>query len=89
MLVANPPPPGLTWTLELPDRLKLAIADAVILYARLESLCIECLWEIEQAGFERRRELAKSWGEENFKLVKHAVAGLPGAQTDRIWPTLK
>jgi hypothetical protein len=89
MPVAKPPPPGLTWSLELPDRLKLAIADAVTLYARLESLCIECLWEIENADFERRRELAKNWGEKNFVLVKKAVANLPGAKTERIWPTLR
>jgi hypothetical protein len=89
MPVAKPPPEGLTWTLEIPDRLKLAISDAVTLYARLEGLCVECLWEIENADFERRRELAKNWGEKNFSLLKKAVANLPGAQTDRIWPTLR
>jgi hypothetical protein len=91
MPVAKPPPPGLTYTLELPDRLKLAIADAVILYARLESLCIECIWEIENADFERKREIAKNWGEQNFKLVKKAVGALPGGNdaSTRIWPTLR
>lgn len=89
MPVAKPPPSGLTWTLELPDALKLKIADAVTLYARIEGLCIECLWEIENADFERRRELAKNWGEKNFALVKKAVANLPGAKTERIWPTLR
>lgn len=86
---AKPPPPGLIWTLDLPDRLKLEIADAVILHARLESLIIECLWEIENANFERKQEIAKNWGEQNFKLVRKAVSTLPGAQTDRIWPTLR
>ena len=47
--------------------------DAVTLYARLEGLCIECLWEIENADFERRREIAKNWGEKNFSLLKKAV----------------
>jgi hypothetical protein len=62
---------------------------AIILHSRLERLCIECLWEIEQADFERRRELARKWGEQNFKLLRKAVDALPGARTDRIWPTLR
>ncbi|HZL40046.1 MAG TPA: hypothetical protein VFC45_07170 [Pseudolabrys sp.] len=89
MPIANPPPPDLQWSFELPDRLKIAIADAIVLHSRLESLCIECIWEIEKTDLERKKEIAKNWGSENFKLLKKAVAQLPGAETDRIWPTMK
>ena len=74
---------------ELPDRLKIAIADAIVLYSRMESLCIEIIWEIEQPGLERKKEIAKNWGEQNFKLLRDAVKQLPGAKTDAIWPTVK
>jgi hypothetical protein len=67
----------------------LAIADAIILYSRIESCCIEIIWEIEQADLPRQQELAKNWGEQNFKLLRKAVEGLPGAKTDRIWSTLR
>lgn len=89
MPVAHPPNPDLTWSFELPDRLKLAIADAITLYSRIESCCIEIIWEIEQPDLSRKQEIAKNWGEQNFKLLRKAVDSLPGAKTDRIWPTLK
>ncbi len=89
MPVARRRNPDLTWSFELPDRLKLAIADAIVLYSRIECCCIEIIWEIEQADLGRKQELAKNWGEQNFKLLRKAVESLPGAKTDRIWPTLK
>lgn len=89
MPVARPRNPDLQWSLELPDRLKLAIADAIILYSRIESCCIEIIWEIEQADLKRKQELAKKWGDQNFKTLRRAVETLPGVRTDHIWPTLK
>lgn len=89
MPIAQPRNPNLTWSFELPDRLKLAIADAIILHSRIESCCIEILWEIEQPDLARKKELAKKWGEQNFKLLRKAVEGLPRANTGRIWPTLR
>jgi hypothetical protein len=88
MPVARPRNPDLKWSFELPDRLKLAIADAITLYSRIESCCIEIVWEIEQADLARKQEVAKNWGEQNFKLLRKAVESLPDAKTDRIWPTL-
>ena len=85
----RPRNPDLTWSFELPDRLKLAIADAIILYSRIKSCCIEIIWEIERADLVCKQELAKNWAELNFKLPRKAVESLPGAKTDRIWPTLK
>jgi hypothetical protein len=89
MPVAHPHNPDLTPSFQLPDRLKLAIADAIVLYSRIESCCIEIIWEIEQADLARKQELAKNWGDQNFKILRKAISALPGAHTHRIWPALK
>jgi hypothetical protein len=81
--------PDLKYSTVLPDRLKLAIADSVTLYARIENLAVEILWEIEQADLERRKEIARKFGDQNFKLLKDALQQLPSAKTNKIWPTLK
>jgi hypothetical protein len=69
--------------------LKIAIADAIVLYSRIESCCVEIIWELERADLERKKEIAKAWGDQNFKLLKQAIAKIPGAKTDNIWPALK
>jgi hypothetical protein len=89
MPVAKRRSPNLTWSFELPDKLKLAIADAIVLYSRIESCIVEIIWEIEEANLERKKEIAKAWGDQNFRLIKRAVKLIPGAKTDAIWPALK
>ena len=92
MPIARPPNPDLTWSFELPKRLKLAIADAIVLYSRIECYCVEIVWEVEQADLVRKQELAKNWGERNFKLLRKAIESLPGAKPEHhnhIWPTLR
>lgn len=89
MPIARPRSPDLTWSFELPDRLKITIADAIVLYSRIESCCIEILWELEQADLERKKEIAKAWGDQNFRSLKQALNQIPGAKTDKIWPALK
>jgi hypothetical protein len=89
MPVAKHRSPDLTWVLELPDSLKIAIADAITLYSRIESCCIEIIWELEQPDLERKKEIARNWGEQNFKLLKKAVKQIPDIETDAIWPALK
>jgi hypothetical protein len=75
MPVARPRNPNLTWS--------------IVLYSRIVSCCIEISWEIEQADFARRQELAKNWGNQNFKILREAIEPLPCARTDRIWPALR
>jgi hypothetical protein len=89
MSIAKHRSPNLKWSFELPDRLKFAIADAIVLYSRIESCCIEIIWELEQADLERKKQIAKAWGDQNFKLLKQAVKQIPGAKTAAIWLTLK
>jgi hypothetical protein len=89
MSIAKHRSPNLTWSFELPDKLKLAIADAITLYSRIESCIVEIVWELEQADLERKKEIAKAWGDQNFRFIKRAVKLIPGAKTDAIWPALK
>jgi hypothetical protein len=34
-------------------------------------------------------EIAKAWGDQNFRLIKRAVKLIPGTKTGAIWPALK
>ena len=77
------------WSFEIPDKLKLAIADCILLYSKIESCIVELVWLIEGADLDRKREIAKAWGEQNFKIVKRIVQSIPGAESDEIWPCLK
>jgi hypothetical protein len=88
MTSAQPPGLDLGWSFELPLELKCAIADCITLYSKLESCICETVWALEQADLQRRKEIAKSWADRNFKAVKRAVKSIPGAQSDAIWPAL-
>ena len=76
------------WSSKLPDKLKLAIADCILLYSNIESCIVELVWLLEEADFQRRREIARSWSSRNFKIVKQVIKAIPGAESDAIWPTL-
>lgn len=65
--------PDLKLSFDLPARLKIAIADAIVLYSRTESCCVEIIWELERADLERKKQIAKAWGDQNFRLLKQAV----------------
>ena len=83
MPIARHSSPDLTWSFGLPDRLKIAIADAIVLYRRIKSCCVEIIWELEQANLERKKEIAKAWGDQNFRLLKQAVHQIPGGASDK------
>jgi hypothetical protein len=89
MTIARPPDPDLSWSFDLPVNLKCAIADCITLYSKIESCIVEIVWVLEEADLPRRIEIAKSWGDQNFKIVKRAVKSMPSADSDEIWPTLK
>jgi hypothetical protein len=86
---SQPPNPPVSWSFDLPDKLKLAIADCITLYSKMESCVVELIWELEQADLPRKQEVARTWGDKNFRVVKKAVNSLPGVETDAIWPALK
>ena len=73
----------------LPDQLKLAIADCITLYSNIESCVVELVWTLEAPDKERKRQIARSWGDQNFRIVKKVVQSIPGAESDAVWPVLK
>jgi hypothetical protein len=81
--------PEPNWSFEIPDKLKLAVADCILLYSKIESCIVELVWLIEGADLARKREIAKGWGDQNFRIVKKVVKSIPGAESDAIWPSLK
>ena len=72
----------------IPDKLKLAIADCIILYSNIESCVVELVWALEMPNKERKRQIAKNRGKKNFSIVKDVVRSIPGAESDAIWPAL-
>jgi hypothetical protein len=65
--------PEPNWSFEIPDKLKLAVADCILLYSKIESCIVELVWLIEGADLARKREIAKGWGDQNFRIVKKVV----------------
>ncbi|WP_038965599.1 hypothetical protein [Bradyrhizobium diazoefficiens] len=65
--------PDMTWTLALPDQLRLAIADAVVIFSRIDNAIIECIWVLEQADYKRKLQIAREKAYENIKFVKGVV----------------
>jgi hypothetical protein len=48
------------WSFDLPVKLKLAIADCITLYSKIESCIVELVWVLEAPDVDRKREIAKS-----------------------------
>lgn len=75
----RPPPPtsiaipGMTWSFDLPDRLKLAIADAIAIFSRIDHAIIECIWILEQADLKRKKQIAKEHAHENINFIRSVV----------------
>jgi hypothetical protein len=87
--LSNPPTPNAAWHFELPDRLKIAIADCVVAFARIETIALETVWVFEDSTLEEKRELTRDFVTKHFKKIKRVVKRMPGARTDKIWPTLE
>lgn len=93
MTAKRPPPtsiaiPGMTWSFDLPDRLKIAIADAVTIFARIDSMIIEGIWVLEQADAKRRRQIAKEKAYENIEYVRGVVEQHMKLDIDETWDAL-
>lgn len=74
----KPPPtsiaiPGMTWSFTLPDRLKIAIADAVTIFSHIDCMVIESVWVLEEADLKRKKQIAKEHAAENIKFIRGIV----------------
>ena len=66
-------PEGVYLSNELPDWVRLSIADAVVLFGRLEQEIIEISWILKDAKLKERLKLAKEPAVNNFIAVIEAV----------------
>src|SRR4051812_12119438 len=65
--------PGMTWSFELPDRLKVAIAEAVTIFSHIDHMVTESVWALEEADLKRKKQIAKEHAHENLKFVRGVV----------------
>ena len=65
--------PGMTWSFELPDRLRLAIANVVTIFSRIDHAIIECIWVLEEADLKRKKQIAKEHAHENIQYVRSVI----------------
>jgi len=87
--LSTPPHPNAAWHFELPEKLKIAIADCVVVFARIETIALETVWIFEDSTLEEKRELTGDFVSKHLKKIKRVVKRIPGARTDKIWPTLE
>jgi hypothetical protein len=91
--MAKPPPtsiaiPGMTWTFDLPVRLKVAIAEAVTIFSHIDHIVIECIWVLEQADLKRKKQIAKEHAHENIKFVRSVVEEHMKLDIEPTWDAL-
>ena len=55
------------------DELKLAIAEAVTIFSRIDHAVIESVWVLEQADLKRKKQIAKEHAHENIKFIRGVV----------------
>jgi hypothetical protein len=68
-----PMPEGVRLSLELPQWVKLSIADVVVLFGRMEQEVIEISWVLTDAGLKERLKVARNPGTENFIAIIESV----------------
>lgn len=69
----TPMPEGVQLSSEIPDQVKLAIADAVIVFGRIEQELIEIAWVISNADLKQRLRIARAPTADNFIAIIEAV----------------
>lgn len=93
MPIKPPPPtsiaiPGMTWSFDLPDKLKLAIADAIAIFSRIDHAVVECIWMLEQADLKRKKQIAKEHAHGNIKFVRSVVEEHMRLDIPKTWDAL-
>jgi hypothetical protein len=54
----------------MPDRLKIAIADAVTIFSHIGCMVIESVWVLAEADLKRKKQVAKEQAAENIKFIR-------------------
>jgi hypothetical protein len=68
-----PMPEGVRLSSELPEWVKLCIADAVVVFGRMEQEVIELSWVLTDAELKERLKLARIPATENFIAIIESV----------------
>jgi hypothetical protein len=89
----KPPPTsvaisGVTWSFDLPVRLKIAIADAVTVFSHIDCMLIESVWVLEQADLQRKKKIAKEHAAENIKFIRGIVEEHMKLDIEPTWDAL-
>ncbi len=68
-LRAAPMPEGVRLSADLPQRIRLAVADAVVLFGRMEQEIVEIAWLLSDATFREKQKLARDPATGNFLAI--------------------
>ena len=69
----------------IPDKLKMAIGDAVSIFSKIDHCALEIVWLITGADLAGKKKLAKAHAISNLKTFEDAIRELPDAESDAIW----
>ncbi len=81
--------PGLPWSGKLPFELKVAIAEAVTLFSRIDDMVIRVLWAGEMADLKRRKQIMRNRSFTNLEYLETFVkTHLGGIEIPETWAAL-
>lgn len=89
----KPPPtsiaiPDMSWSFDLPDRLKIAIAEAVTIFSHIDCMLIETVWALDQPDLKRKKQIAKEHAHENIKFIRSIVEDHMKLDVSAMWDAL-
>ncbi len=86
----TPMPQGVRLSAEIPKQVKLAIADAVIAFGRIEQELVEIAWALSNADLKHRLKIARTPTADNFIAIIEAVEqAQPGLKLDALKDTAR
>lgn len=85
----RPMPEGVRLSLDISDQVKLALADAVIVFGRIEQELIEIAWALGNGDLKQRLKIARAPTRDNFSAIIEAVENAqPGLKLDGLKSTI-
>jgi hypothetical protein len=75
---------GATLSTDLPDRLKIAIADAIIAFARLEAAILECLWLLKDPDIKTKQDIGRAFVANNVREVRELLENITGLKVGKV-----
>lgn len=82
-------PDGRTLTFDLPEKLRLAIGDAIVSFSRIETIVLEIIWELRGSDLNEKRSLARRNASQNLMELKEWIEKATPDKFDAIWTTVE